>query len=337
MTLYCVYFTWPNTASNHAGMAYFAQSIKCHIKIPVKLIKVPDKLVNRHIHLKRVWQLALIFALKFSLKKNDQLFFMEYFGGWPAGNQDGIVIKLRKLGVLNRMIGLVHLPSMTLKKRYSHNYIMSGLAALDDVIVFGSSLEDYFTSLGFGIKVHRTFHYVDTEYYQPRQRAANAQFTTIALGNYMRDPQNLCEIIAACPDIRFNICMGAADWRNHFTGLPNAVIFPYLQEVQLLSLMQEADASISVFTDTIGSNVICTCLACGLPQVVSDVGSIKDYCTEENSVFCKSNEEFIQALHHLSKSQQICADMSHAARLRGEGFSLQRSLAWFEALFLNRQ
>jgi glycosyltransferase involved in cell wall biosynthesis len=335
MTLYCVFFDWPNTTGNHAGMAYFACVLKNRIKTPVNLIKVPNSIGKWNWRFQRLWQLAVIYWFKIILKNNDVLFLMEYLGGRQCGDHRAIAIELRKRGIHNRMVGIVHLAPQSLDKLYEREYITSGLAALDDIIVFGTSLEEYFANLGFKQKVRRTFHYVDTDYYLPLSKPAKRQFTVIASGSLLRNHQVLHEIVAACPDLHFNICMGKADLRNQFTGTSNISLFPYLPEEKLLRLMQESDASLSAFDDTVGSNVIVTSMACGLPQVVSDVGSIRDYCSEENSLFCKSMEDYVNALQELKNHVEIRIKMGISARHQSEQFSLSRSIQAIEEIILN--
>ena len=49
--------------------------------------------------------------------------------------------------------------------------------------------------------------------------------------------------------------------------------------------MANADISPNVMEDTVGSNVIVTSLAMGLAMICSNVGSIKDYCDDSNTIF----------------------------------------------------
>ena len=101
----------------------------------------------------------------------------------------------------------------------------------------------------------------------------------------------------------------------------------------MLKEMQRAHVGLSVLTDTIGSNVICTSLACGLAQVVSDVGSIRDYCSDENSFLCTTVDDFVSALERLSTDRQLCERMGKAARRKAEEISLDRSIEWLGEQF----
>ena len=63
--------------------------------------------------------------------------------------------------------------------------------------------------------------------------------------------------------------------------------------------MQNSDVNLSVMEDTIGSNVITTALATGMILVVSDVGSIRDYCTDKESYLCRNEQDFIDSINYL--------------------------------------
>jgi glycosyltransferase involved in cell wall biosynthesis len=106
-----------------------------------------------------------------------------------------------------------------------------------------------------------------------------------------------------------------------------------LSEKEYLRKMQDSDISLSVFDDTVGSNVITTSLSCGLPQVVSDVGAIRDYCSEENAIFCKTVGEYVQAIYFLSQNREKCLQMGLSARKKAEEISLENSIRWYEGLF----
>jgi glycosyltransferase involved in cell wall biosynthesis len=106
-----------------------------------------------------------------------------------------------------------------------------------------------------------------------------------------------------------------------------------MPEEELLGRMQGADVSLSIMDDTIGSNVIGTSLACGLPQIVSDVGSIRDYCSEKNAIFCNDVDSFVESIQTLSENPTLCQEMGFDARKKAETISLEQSINWYRDLF----
>ena len=87
--------------------------------------------------------------------------------------------------------------------------------------------------------------------------------------------------------------------------------------------MLESDISLNVMDDTIGSNVIVTSLAMGLALICSDVGSIRDYCDESNTIFCENSvDSFCEAIRSLSCNRQLVFDMKCAAHKRAESLTI---------------
>lgn len=329
------YYEWPNTAGNHAGMAYFARCLKRDLPFPVKLICVPNGYKNYRNRFQLLWRYFMIRFATLNLNSDDVFFFMEYLGGRQCGDHRAIALDLRARGIRNQLIGLVHLPIQSLFKLYDRDYITSGLDALDKIVVFGSSLAKDLSKIGYGSKIRRTFHYVDTNYYHPDKKDFNSDgFNVISMGFLYRNRSIMKKIIQRCPDITFELCLGNnKELHSMFAEYPNVILHKFMVEEELLSKMKQADISLSIMDDTIGSNVIVTSMACGLPQVVSDIGSIRDYCSEENAIFCNDTDDFVNALKTLSKNQKLCQEMRNHARKKAETISLAQSINWYRKLF----
>jgi glycosyltransferase involved in cell wall biosynthesis len=254
---------------------------------------------------------------------------MEYLGGL-SGNQTGLAIKLRKWGIKNRFIGLVHLSGNYLLEIYgSPDYIKEGAEAVDNILVFGNSLADFFNDLGYSDKVIRTFHYVDTNYYKPSTEHKSEKLQVIHIGSIKRNYKQLKEIVITCPEIEFHICQGLRDLSEYFTNMTNVKLYGFLSEVKLLKLMQSCHISLNILDDTIGSNVITTSMACGLVNVVSDVGSVRDYCNNENSILCKDKNDFVAALNHLNSDRSLISKLSSESITHSSSLSLDKSVHFF--------
>jgi glycosyltransferase involved in cell wall biosynthesis len=260
---------------------------------------------------------------------------MEYLGGKQCGDHRAIALDLRSTGVKNRIIGLMHLPVQALLNLYDREYITSGLDALDQIIVFGSSLEEDLAKMGYGSKIRKTFHYVDTHYYHPNEKKINsAEFVVIVMGFLYRNRTILEQIVQKCPNINFELFLGNnMEIHQMFAQYQNVLLQRFMPEEELLGRMQGADVSLSIMDDTIGSNVIGTSLACGLPQIVSDVGSIRDYCSEKNAIFCNDVDSFVESIQTLSENPTLCQEMGFDARKKAETISLEQSINWYRDLF----
>lgn len=333
---YIVYYEWPNTAGNHAGMAYLFRSLKQRNTDTVRLIKMPTNINKWNKRIQRMYMYLMVLFLYFVVGSKNSIFFTEFLGN-NSGNQTRMAHLLKKLNPTTKLYGLVHLSEKHLLELYGNDkYIISSLEVIDKVVVLGSSLGKYFDRLGFSDKVVVTFHYVDTSYYKPNpNKPKTSNLNVIAMGSLKRNHKELRDIITATPDIMYDVCMGNTDLTAIFAGMRNVVLHGFLSEDELLSLMQQADISISVLEDTVGSNVITTSLACGLAQVVSDVGSIRDYCDETNSFLCKNKEAFIDAMYLLAENTNLREQMSTSAFIKAEKINIEIFNNWFRANIIN--
>ncbi len=320
------HYLWPGTQNNHAGMTYFAQCLKRDMGLPFWMIENSPKDAKAFNYGK--------YLAKLTLPWTDCLFFMEYLSPIGKVSQEILACHLRQKGLKKPMVGIVHLPEALLLKTYKMEYLRASLDALDHIISFGSSLTRFLERIGYGSKIKQTFHYVDADYYRPLSKEQGQRtFKVLAFGMLLRNTPLLKEIVEQCPDVTFQICAGIADLKSAFSLQPNVELHGYMPEAELRSKLQHADASLSVLEDTVGSNSIMGGLACGLPQIVSDVGSIRDYCSESNAFFCRNKEDFVTAIRRLKQDQDLCAAMRKNARQRAEALSLPYSMAWFKNFF----
>ena len=248
---------------------------------------------------------VLIFCYLFvTLKPGDKVFFMEYLT-FGVAFQDRIAKWLKSAGKSNKLIGLVHLAGSHLLDLYGDEQIISHkLSWLDKIVVFGSSLATFIQERGFNKEIAVCRHYVDATFYQPQKvNNANERLQVIIVGRLKRNFQQLTEIITkTADDVVFHLCLGAEALPENLKQQANIISYGFLGEEELLRLMQTCDAHLAVLEDTVGSNAITSAMAVGLVQVVSDVGSIRDYCDESNSIFCTNVKDFTEALSFLSQN-----------------------------------
>ncbi len=332
--IYILYYRWLNTANNHAGMAYLAKQLKQNHPNNFVLIKHPYRIMGHKYWGRKfyrfyaaIWSVLISLYLKMRLDKNDKVFFMEY-GSNVGGDQQNIAKIMRGLSIRNKFFGLVHMPEGQLKQIFkTDDTIRKKVNLLDKVLVFGSSLQRYFNSLLPAERVRNTFHYVDTDYYTfSKERKVESDILQIlCIGNQMRNNDLMHSIVKACPNVHFNICQGMQNLTQFYSDCKNVTLYGFIPESELLLLMQRCDVSLCVMNDTIGSNVITTSLACGLAMVVSDVGSIRDYCTVENTIFCANETtEFVSAIKVLDNNRLQCAKMQQLAAEKSLDFSLNK-------------
>lgn len=332
--IYLVYFEWDNTAHNHAGMSYLAN--KLELDIPnIQL----HKLVNGRIKLIRIlnvfYSFYLAFYLRFILKPEDKVFLMEYLT--PLCFQSFLANTYRAIGGKNEITGLVHLAGSQLMKIYKNKTIISRkMKNIDRCVVFGNSLSDFLRKeIGFS-NVVKTFHYVENDYYYPDNESlskAPEEIRILVMGNTMRNIPILRNIVHRLSTITFDICQGGKNWSASFEDCKNVRLHSFISEDNLRALMQHSDISLSVMDDTIGSNVIVTSLATGLISVASDVGSIRDYLSTEESFLCKSESDYISAIQYIEHHKSDIPKMKQKALERSKYFTYSEFIKVFKTLF----
>jgi hypothetical protein len=333
--IFIVYYDFPNTSGNHTGMAYLAKQLKKKTG-RVVLYKTPRTINKWHNRLQKLWRDWTVFKINSSFKRGDSVLFMEYLTN-ASGWQTEIAINIREKKIPINLFGIVHLSGSNLLEVYNdETYIKKSVEVLDKTIVFGSSLKEYFDNLGFSKKVITTFHYVDTGFYKTTHlKEKNQKLQVICIGNIKRNFESLKTIIANTPSVEYHVCMGKSNLEPFFNNLLNVRLHGFLPEQELLKLMQQCDVSLSVMFDTIGSNVITTSFACALVNVVSDVGSIRDYCSEEDSIICKTELAFINSLNNIDKFSNEFACLKNRSLEKSQTFCLDNSIKVITKLINN--
>ena len=275
---------------------------------------------------------AVYFVLKMSvvLRKDDVVFLMEYLG--RSSFQVEMAMLLKEIRPKTKIYGMAHLSGKHLLEIYkTKSNISRRINYLDRCYVLGSSLASFFIE-EIGYKNVRTiFHYVDNEYYKPLDPIEYSnKLDILCIGNTKRDFDLLKRIIQDLPNVHFKICQGKNNYFPIFGALENVTLYGFLKESELLCLMQNSEVNLSVMEDTIGSNVITTALATGMISVVSDVGSIRDYCTEEESFLCKTKDEFVHTINYLMNHHEAIPERRRKSYERSKLFSYERFKDVFE-------
>ncbi|OWV26216.1 glycosyl transferase [Fibrobacter sp. UWB1] len=339
--IYLISQDWSNTSNNHAGMKYLCNKLQEMYPKYYRAYSVPcfacDEILskNRIVRKVQLWYARyqakrysdkIVKELLTTLKTDDVVFLTEYLE--RLSPMKYIVDKIRLFKPDTIFWAIVHLVPAKLEKSFSKDSEISRwMENITRVFTFGRSLSDYLCSRGLPQnKVVTSFHYVDDYYLNKTGARNNALVEVIAMGNQMRNQNLLCEIVRANPNVHFTICQGVENMESIFKGFDNVTLIPFVPEPELRLYMEHSDISLNVMQDTIGSNVIVTSLAMGLAMVCSDVGSIRDYCDEENAIFCENSsvESFSKAINLLSSNRQLLMNMKTSAQKRSLSFSIEK-------------
>jgi glycosyltransferase involved in cell wall biosynthesis len=340
---YLICQEYTNTTDNHAGMKHMCNLLKKNYPDDYEIIVFPDlyQKVSRNEFIRKIQNflikkfivslqyLLIIKELKSKLKDNDSFFLLEYCELlFPQ------LILSRKLNSSSKNIkifGLIHLVPEKLEVSFSHKTLLKWIQPLDNVITFGSSLTDYI-KYKFNIqdnKVITLFHYVDLDFYKPLINNINTfkkvPPSIIIMGNQKRNYDLLFEIVNENPELTFTICQGVMDLSEKFIGCKNAKLIGFIKEDELLYLMQTSDISLNIMEDTVGSNVVTTSMAVGLAMIVSDVGSIRDYCKDDGAIYCKNDvKSFSNALKDLCNDQEKLNKFKEKSILYSKSLSIHK-------------
>lgn len=351
---YLIVQDWRSTHGNHAGMKHMCDLLKK--KYPsdyeVYVKEMPKVWENPKTFLEKIqWKLFGARAQKtyikttypkeylelckpmFSkLKAGDEVFLLEYLLPWAS--QYELACYIRKNYPEVKIYALSHLTckffdEMTAKEP---GLIKKWAEPVDKLLTLGSSLSTYFKKAGIPKeKISTGFHYVDSDYYQKQQpMKSNSPLKVIMMGALQRDYGMLAEVVKQCPDVHWIICRGRKNVDDLFPKTPNVELKGFLEEDELRHQMDIADVSLNVMEDTVGSNVITTSMAMGLAMIVSDVGSIRDYCNDVNALFCQNNvEQFVRAIKKLQKNLQLVLRMKKVSFENSKRLQIDNINRWF--------
>ena len=338
--IYLISQEWSNTSNNHAGMKYLCDSLQ-NINIQeIKSISVPVLYVNHYDNkiLNKLYSIYVGFKYKMILKdifktlkkevsSGDKIVLMEYMETiLPLKT---FASRCRKRFPNVSIYAMVHLvPSKLDKSIPSNKKFKKWIEPIDKILTLGHSLTDYLVSRGcLREKIVTTFHYVDNLYYKRSlPLSVSSPIKVIAMGNQMRNIELLYQVVHDNPNVEFTICQGVCDMSNLFKGLKNVRLIPFVPERELKTYMEESDVSLNVMKDTIGSNVITTSMAMGLAMICSDVGSIRDYCNDDNCIFCKNitSNDFSSAIQCLVKDSSKLYSMKKSSIKQVENYTIDK-------------
>ena len=338
--IYLICQDWSNTSNNHAGIKYLCNRLQDLHPETYRSFVIPSYMDDRIFSKNRlVRKLQVMYAryqtrifcrqlmkdLVSVLRPGDTVFLTEYLERLSPMKRLADEISSRCPSV--KMWAIVHLIPQKLDQSFPNKaQIVDWLENISLVFTFGHSLSDYLVSIGVDKrKVVTSFHYVDDFYLAPSIRQVSEGVNVIAMGNQARNIELLRCVAEENSDVRFTICQGVVDMSSFFSGCHNVTLVPFVPEADLLSYMKNADISLNVMQDTIGSNVIVTSMAMGLAMVCSDVGSIRDYCDETNTMFCSNDsvKDFSNAIAKLSLNSRLLYDMKRSAWDKAKRFSIE--------------
>lgn len=357
---YLIVQDWNNTHGNHAGMVHMCKMLcerypneyEMYVKPNAKTFsKVPngfiDKVLNKvYYRFVRMYYQKVTYPNEYlklcqpmfnKLKQGDEVFLLEYLIPWVS--QLELARYLRDHFPYVRIYALSHLTTKFFIESIDNkeNNTLKWAKFVDKMLTLGTSLSQYFETKGVAKnKISTGFHYVDDEYYHkltPFENNTNKPLTIITMGALQRDYTMLAKVVKACPQVHWIICKGRKQIDYLFNELDNVELKGFMPEVDLRTQMDRADISLNLMEDTVGSNVITTSMAMGLAMIVTDVGSIRDYCSEDNALFCSNDSDsVISAINYLNENRDYVLKMKKNSLGKSQMLHINHINEWFCSL-----
>jgi len=196
-------------------------------------------------------------------------------------------------------------------------YFVSRIKELDAVIAVSNDQADFFRQ--FNSNVYCVHHGIDTDFFSPPSIIeTGTRHICQFVGNWLRDFDTLINVInllkLLAPNITVRVVTPEKN-RPLFSGV-EAEILSGISDQELRETYKSASVVLLPLKDCTANNSALEAMACGLPIVVTDIGGIRDYLTEECAVFCKPNdaEHMAAAVIDLCKNSDKRTGMGRVAR-----------------------
>ena len=236
----------------------------------------------------------------------------------------------------NRLIATFHQPIRGIQKAVQIDWHIRQLSA---VICVGSSQANYFDGLLASDRIFVVPLGVDIEYYLPPAAPSqrNPDLCLVVGQNYRDFPtlRGVIELVAYLrPQTKF-IAVMSHQAQDLLGNHPNLTLLSNIDETELLNLYHRASLLVMPFTEATANNAILESMACGLPLVVSDIGSIRDYVDSASALIVPPFDArcMAEAVIELLDEQDEREQRSIACRVRAMNFSWDIVLNQLETVY----
>lgn len=233
------------------------------------------------------------------------------------------------LGALNgwrghQVVASFHLPSRGLAEWVRKPEKLQQLSA---VIVLGSTQIPFFERVLPRERIFLAPYAVDTAFFTPpTDFSLRAENSCLFVGSHLRDIETLSAVIEnaniVAPQLKFVAVVHPKDQSKFTNIVGNLTIHSNISESELLGLYQKATLVIQPLQDTVANTALLEAMACGAPIVVTDIGAVREYVSEECAHFVAPYEPtaMLEAILELVNDSARRQRMANKARERAEKF-----------------
>lgn len=224
----------------------------------------------------------------------------------------------------NRIVATFHLPPVGIKKSVQIDW---HLKKLSGIVCVGTSQMDYLSDIVGPEKVFFGPLGVDLEYYTPPDEFASRDPNLcLFVGENYRDFPTLRGVIELVaykrPQTQF---VGVTSPRvQELIGThPNLTLRSGIPESELLDLYRRAALMVLPLKDATANNAVLESMACGLPLVITDAGSTRDYVSPDCAALMPPGNarKMAETILELLSEDRQREQMAISARAQAEKFA----------------
>lgn len=212
---------------------------------------------------------------------------------------------------------------------------------IDAILTVGSNQDGLFADFISKDRIFYVPHGVDTEFFKPPENRSITKdcFECITVGWWQRDIEMLIKAIETInKESKFRVVFNIITFEyffKHFQGLRNVRLSADITDDCLLKSYQEADLLLLPLKDCTTNNTVLEAMACGLPIISTQVGSLADYVDKRCSILIKTGEvrAMVDAIYSLFTDHQQRLSLSRAARRKSEDFNFRKIAPLYEEAY----